>query len=161
MLLLGIIALGFTIFTGDPFATLAKLRGETLSVNPPITRLGEGTVGESRTFPISLRNYSDKPIRVVGGTTSCACIASQDLPITIRAGETETIRVKIKFSGSPGKFAHRFVLYSDSDERLTIARFSGAVTKATEKAKGVTESTRQPAPHREELELAINQGVVR
>ena len=125
--LLGTLAVIFTLITGDPWAALAKLRGETLAVSPAVTQLGEGTQGEQRTFQVQLKNYSDKPIKVVGGTTSCACIATQDLPITIPAGGTESINVKIKFSGSPGKFAHRFVLYSDSDERLTIARFSGSV----------------------------------
>jgi hypothetical protein len=82
-LLLGILALGFTLITGDPWAALVRLRGETLAVIPAVTQLGEGNAGESRTFQVQLRNYSDKPIKVVGGTTSCSCITTQDLPITI------------------------------------------------------------------------------
>ena len=49
---------------------------------------------------------------------------------TIPAGSSHSINVKIKFSGSPGKFAHRFVLYSDGEKRLTLARFSGSVLPA-------------------------------
>jgi len=134
-ILLSLIALGFTLITGDPWAALARLRGETLAVIPAVTQLGEGTAGESRTFQVQLRNNSDKPIRVVGGTTSCACIATQDLPTTIPAGGTESISVKIKFSGSAGKFAHRFVLYSDTDERLNIARFTGLVSVPAQAGK--------------------------
>src|SRR5262249_48704330 len=83
--------------------------------------------GEQRMFQVQLRNYSQKPIRVVGGTTSCACIATQDLPVTIAAGGSVSLNVRVRFSGSSGSFGHRFILYSDSEERLTIARFSGKV----------------------------------
>ncbi|MFT3879401.1 MAG: DUF1573 domain-containing protein [Gemmatales bacterium] len=160
---LGAIALGFTLFTPDPMGTLARLRGETLAVHPPITQLGEGTAGEQRTFQIALRNYSDKPIKVVGGTTTCSCIATQDLPITIPPGSSETINVKIKFSGSAGKFAHRFMLYTDADKPLTVARFSGSVmpptTPATANREGSTIQATTPVgfvSHGEGHKLAGN-----
>ena len=168
-LLLSILALGFTLITGDPWAALARLRGETLAVIPAVTQLGEGTAGESRTFQVQLRNYSDKPIKVVGGTTSCACIATQDLPITIPAGGAESINVKITFSGSPGKFAHRYVLYSDIDERMTIARFSGSTVPSTQKVgPGVkgnesisnTSNNRQPDSQIEKPKLSDKGGLV-
>lgn len=161
--LLGLLALGFTLFTTDPWATLARLRGETLAVIPAVIQLGQGTAGEQRTFQVQLRNYSDKPIKVVGGTTSCSCIATQDLPITVLAGGTESINVKITFSGSPGRFAHRFVLYSDSDDRLTIARFAGSIILSAKQA-GVkeidstnTSNNRQPATQIEEPKLSAKE----
>lgn len=161
--LLGLLVTGIAIYAGDPWAAIAKLRGETLTVTPAITELGEGVAGKQLTFQVQLRNYSDNPINVVGGTTSCACIATQDLPITIPAGGNQSINVKIKFSGSPGKFAHRFVLYSDSEERLTVARFSGVIMPATPQAnlKGI-ESSLSSSNHRlsdthiEEPELSAN-----
>ncbi len=166
---LGLIVFGFTILTDDPWAALAKLRGETLTVSPANTQLCEGAAGEYRTFQIALRNYSNKAIKVVGGTTSCACIATQDLPITIPAGGSESIKVKIKYSGSPGKFAHRFVLYSDSDERLITARFSGAVVSPSFRGElsgssepnvvaigTATATNRQPASPFEKPKLPAN-----
>jgi len=170
-ILLSLIALGFTLITGDPWAALARLRGETLAVIPAVTQLGEGAAGESRTFQVQLRNNSNKPIRVVGGTTSCPCIATQDLPITIPVGGIESIHVTIKFSGSSGKFAHRFVLYSDTNTWLSVARFSGSVLvpQAAEKGAGEKsfESTsftksinRQPDSPVENLMLPANRGVM-
>lgn len=139
--LLGLLALGFTLFTDDPWATLACLRGETLAVIPAVTQLGEGKAGEQRTFQVQLRNYSDKPIKVVGGTTSCACIATQDLPVTIPAGGIKAISVKINFSGTPGIFTHRFTLYSDSAERVTIARFTGSLHPGSSSVKTAMHTT--------------------
>ncbi len=130
-ILFGLIAGGFFLFTDNPWYALARLRGETLSVEPTIKDLGLGNVGETRTFEVTLRNYSNQPIRVVGGTTSCACVATNDLPVTIPAGSALPITVTIRFTGSPGRFAHRYVLYNDSEERLTVARFSGSVVESS------------------------------
>lgn len=165
--ILGLIATGMTIYTGDPWAAIAKLRGETITIIPTVTELGQGVVGQHLSFKVQLRNYSDKTVKVVGGTTSCACIATQDLPITISPGGSESIKVYIKFTGSPGKFTHRFVLYSDSNERLTIVRFSGTIIPNTSRAgvaeidtKSKASNSRQSVTHIEELELLAKEGVV-
>lgn len=133
--MLSFVALAMAIFSSDPMAMIARLRGETLSVQPIVTQLGEGYAGEQRVFQVTLKNNSDKPIKVVGGTTSCSCIVTQDMPVTIPANDKLNITVRINFSGSPGAFTHRFALYSDSDERLTIARFAGNVISSNAPSK--------------------------
>lgn len=73
-------------------------------------------------------NQTDRPIRVVGGTTTCACIATSDLPVTVPAAESRPIVVQMRFTGSPGGFQHRFILYTDDDkQRVVVARFAGRV----------------------------------
>ncbi|MFT3881507.1 MAG: DUF1573 domain-containing protein [Gemmatales bacterium] len=163
LVIVGLVVLGFTLFTKNPWATLARLRGETLSVQPAVTQVGEGSQGESRVFQVILQNYSEKPIRVVGGTTSCTCVATADLPLTIPAGENKTINVKINFSGSLGKFLHHFVLYSDANKRLTIARFSGIVTTVDshvvkQSTSEIQNTLHQAESHVEVQNLVDNQG---
>ncbi len=66
----------------------------------------------------------------VGGTTTCGCIATRDLPIELPPHESKSITVQMTFRGSPGRFLHRFVLYTDDDDqRLVTARFAGRVTE--------------------------------
>jgi hypothetical protein len=112
----------------DPQRVLAQLRGELRTVEPPVTDVGEGRPGEQRTFTIQLANRTPAPVRILGGTSSCACVATDDLPLTLNAGETRSMTVQIRFRGSPGRFQQRFVLYTDSDEkRWVTARFAGLV----------------------------------
>jgi hypothetical protein len=120
----------FLLLTDDPARALAQLRGETLSVDPPVTDVGEGPAGEQRTFAVQLVNHTDHTVRVVGGTTTCQCIATNDLPISIAPHHSEPMTVQIRFRGSPGRFQHRFLLYTDSeDKRWLTARFAGRVSQ--------------------------------
>lgn len=115
--------------TGDPWKAIAKWSGEKLRILPVVTDLGSSTIGDSRTVSITLENLTEKEIRVVGGTKSCSCIASDDLPITIDACSSATIGVRFKFTGSVGRFVHRFDLLLDGDGLLVkTAVITGKVT---------------------------------
>jgi hypothetical protein len=111
-----------------PEQMLAQLRGEVLSVEPRVTYIGTGERGQTQSFTIELQNHSSQPIRIVGGTTSCACMATGDLPITLAPGEAGPLNVQVRFAGSPGRFRHKFVLYTDHEQQRTLtARFTGTV----------------------------------
>jgi hypothetical protein len=121
------------LWNDDLDAVLAQLRGEAVTVEPALTDVGKGKAGEKRTFSVQLSNRSAKTVRILGGTTSCSCIATNDLPITIAPGATETITVEVRFRGSPGRFQHRYYLYTDADgQRVVIARFTGRLMVRSE-----------------------------
>ncbi len=121
---------GFLLVFDNPVDALARLRGESLTVESSVSEVGEGLQGEQRPFTIHLRNHTDRPLRVVGGTTDCSCLATDDLPITVPPGEARPIDVRMKFSGGIGRFQHRFVLYTDDEkQRVVVARFSGRVVE--------------------------------
>src|SRR5262249_220367 len=69
--LLVLLAGALLVASRDPMKTLARLRGESISVEPAVSYVGEGTVGEVRTFHIDLANQAEQAIRIVGGTTTC------------------------------------------------------------------------------------------
>jgi hypothetical protein len=128
-LVVALIGGGFVLLAEDPARTLAQLRGEVVAVSPAVTEVGEGTAGEQREFTIRLTNYTARPVRVLGGTTTCSCIATQDLPVEIAPNQSQELKVRIRFVGSPGRFQHRFALYTDSPETpWVVARFRGRVT---------------------------------
>jgi hypothetical protein len=127
-LLVALIAGGFLFATDDPESALALLRGDCVTVEPAISQLGEGHRGEFRTFAIELRNYSDRPCCVFGGTTNCQCISSNDLPATIPAHGTRQLHVIARFSGASGQFLRRFILHvDDGEDGVVVARFRGRV----------------------------------
>jgi hypothetical protein len=120
----------FLLASDNPFDALARLRGESLTVEPSVSQLGDGVVREKRTFTIYLRNHTDRPIRVVGGTTTCACIATNDLPIVVPPHDAQPMEVQMIFKGGTGRFQQRFVLYTDDEQqKVVVARFSGRVVE--------------------------------
>jgi hypothetical protein len=116
------------LLAGDPTETLARLRGDSIVVDPVVNEVGEGKFGAERTFRVQLANRTDRAIRLVGGTASCSCIATNDLPLTLAARKTASIEVVLKFGGSPGRFQRSYVLFTDDDKQpVVVARFSGRV----------------------------------
>jgi hypothetical protein len=112
----------------DVAGMLAQLRGESITVEPPVTYVGEGRAGDVRNFTIELTNHAAHAIHCIGGTTSCSCIATRDFPVELRPAETRPIQVTMRFRGGGGLFQHRFVFYTDDDKQsIVVARFAGRV----------------------------------
>ncbi len=119
---LALAASAFAIFTwqhGSANAAIAHLRGETIVVEPNVVDLGSGPAGQFQTFALNITNYSDKTVRIVGGTSDCSCVSTDDLPVSVEPKQSNTIRVRVKFTGSPGEFRRKFVLYCE-EERLKV-----------------------------------------
>jgi hypothetical protein len=122
--LVGILMVGGTR-TGD---FLAHARGDRITVEPPVTDMGSDVAGEVCRFTVRLHNHTDHAIRIVGGTTSCGCIATDDLPLSIPPSGSVPVAVSGKFRGTSGLFQQVFVFYSDDKEQDRIlARFAGRV----------------------------------
>jgi hypothetical protein len=124
---------GVMLLERNPWATLAWLQGESVAVEPPISDVGVGSVGEERTFSVNLVNRSEYPITCIGGTTTCGCVATSDLPVTLSPGESRPIRVQMIFKGGKGAFQHRFTIYTDNKSQgFAVARFTGRITSSSE-----------------------------
>ena len=129
VLLLGFTSAVILLSGASPTKVLAQLRGDTLLVDPLVYDAGSGSPGELRTITIQLINDGDKSVRVEGGISTCACVTTDDLPVTIAPGEKQSLSIRIKFTGSTGRFQQRYLLYTDDKNRpMIIARFTGAVT---------------------------------
>lgn len=117
-MLAGLAALRF----GSPEAALAYFRGELVSVRPRLVEVGEGVPGEHLQATVELVNRTDRPIRVVGGTSDCSCVATENLPLTLAPGEARSVTVHVRLSGAPGMFT-RQVAFLTADDRLREIRF--------------------------------------
>ena len=129
---LGAVGLGVVLWTGEPPQTLlARWRGERLVVEPAISDVGTAVAGERQTFHVQIRNHSRRRVTLIGGTADCACVATDDLPVTIEPGGAVTVAVHIVFRGTAGRFQQQFVFYTDdADQKQVLARFHGAISAA-------------------------------
>jgi hypothetical protein len=115
-------------------ASVAWLRGEPLLVTPGVVDLGPGKAGESRTAEVTVANLTDRPVRLIGGTSDCACTMLGDLPLTIPAGEWRAVPVTVKYPiEGRGAFTRSLSLRTDCD-RMRVVRFeaTGALRAAEE-----------------------------
>lgn len=107
---------------GSTEAALARLRGDSLFTEPYLD-LGAGKPGDVLESAAIVRNVSNRPIRLVGGTSDCSCTALRDLPVTIDPGETAAIGVQMNVPPADRGRLTRTVFLRTDDPHQTGVRF--------------------------------------
>ncbi len=126
--LLALLAGGALLTFDDPLEALARMRGDSITVQPAVSDAGEGATGTVRTFRVQLVNHMDRPVRFLGGTTTCSCVATEDLPFIVEKGESGSIDLSVRFVGASGRFQHSFALLTDAEAQpVVVARFAGRI----------------------------------
>lgn len=70
----------------------------------------------------------------MGGRAACRCIATDELPLLIPAGESRTFACEFLFQGAAGQFQYPFTLFTnDGAYSETVAWVSGKVVESTER----------------------------
>ena len=82
--------------------------------------MGAGLPGERRSLKVELANWTDKPIRLIGGTANCSCTVLNDLPLTIPPKEVRAVSVDFYFRGKPGLFTRRTGIIVDDEGFLRL-----------------------------------------
>jgi hypothetical protein len=113
----------------SPFTALATLRGESLTLDPPVAHVGKGAEEDVQDARLRVVNQTNRPIRLVGMKAGCSGIVTTDnLPLTIPAREACHLAVQVKFAGSAGGFQQPVILYTDdSVQPVVVARIVGHV----------------------------------
>jgi hypothetical protein len=108
-------------FTGSPEAALARLRGESITVNPGYLDFGIGQPGSGLEATVEVRNWTDHPVRLLGGTSDCSCVTTTGLPIIIPPRDSVSIPLWLKVRQSqPGLFTREAQLWTDCDSQQTV-----------------------------------------
>ncbi len=121
-----------TLRYGSIGTAVAELRGDCLTATPDVVDFGAGRPGEILVATVVITNRSDRQIRLVGGTSDCSCVATEDLPVTIPAGKAVEIRLQLKIPvhGNDGESFARVVdiLTADDAVRSMKLGVSGRVS---------------------------------
>jgi hypothetical protein len=132
VVILMVVAIFFLLTTDDPATSLARLRGDSITIEPAVCDFESAPFGTKRSLHVRLTNRTERPIRIVGGSADCRCVAIHSLPIILSAGETQTIEVKATFRGSPGRFRHRYKLFTDDEALPLVVAYIGGQVAAVE-----------------------------
>jgi hypothetical protein len=119
-LLVAAVAVGSAV-CGSPQAALARLSGESLTVAPAHVDMGTGATGERLQSRVEVKNWSDRTVRIVGGTSDCSCVTHRDLPLAIPAGESRWVTIDLRIPpANVGVLTKRAELYTDHDRQPLI-----------------------------------------
>lgn len=119
LLLIGLLAWAWATF-GSVRSALSYANGDRLIADAAAKSLGVVAPGEE--FPVSfaLRNYSGRDIAIIGAKTSCACIATDGLPMTIPARSERELVVKVNAPEEAGDIRERVYLYTSHDRQTEL-----------------------------------------
>jgi hypothetical protein len=123
------VGLGAVLLAADsPGAVLARLRGEVLFVDPIVSDLGSAVPGQTHNFMVHVHNRSDRTVKILGGTSTCSCVTTEDLPVAVPPRSSVPVSVRARFGGTTGMFQSQFVFYTDDEhQNRLLARFEGRV----------------------------------
>ncbi len=108
-------------FAGSPGAALAKLRGESITVHPGYVDFGIGQPGGKLEATVEVRNWTDRPVRIIGGTSDCSCVTTTGLPVIVQPRDSVSIPLWLKVRQSqPGLFTREVELWTDCDSQQTV-----------------------------------------
>jgi hypothetical protein len=106
---------------GSPQAAFARLRGDALTLASDYVDFGSGSAKEILEAAVEVRNWSDRPVRLTGGTSDCSCVTTVDLPVTIPPGAARSATVHLKIpDAEPGAFNRVAELWTDHARERVI-----------------------------------------
>jgi hypothetical protein len=118
--LIALVGIGWFL-VGSPQAALARLQGVALTVSPDHVDFGTGTAGQELLSTVDVRNWTDRTVRLIGGTSDCSCVTTDDLPLNIPPGEARPATVRLKIPASKlGAFTRIVELWTDNEDRRII-----------------------------------------
>jgi hypothetical protein len=105
---------------GSFAAALGYLEGDRLLVADPFKSIGEVPSGSKHLVSFSVRNYSGRPVRILGVKSSCSCTTIEDLPRTLNAGQTMTVPVTVDLPRSGETFLGHIEIFTDYPEQAAV-----------------------------------------
>lgn len=105
---------------GSTAAMWSALRGDHMFLETSVVDFGPVPSGQAAEHHLVIRNSSAADIRVIGGTSNCACTLIPDLPTTVAPGESRRLLVRMNVPRTSGAFQINAVLWTDSQTNEAI-----------------------------------------
>ncbi len=131
-----VIALATLLTSATANKAIVNLKGQSLMLPAGDADAGVAPQGETRVVTVTVENVSGTPVRLIGGTASCSCVATADLPLTVPPYGRAEVRVGVKFTGEPGIFLHNYDWYTDCPRQPRVgSRIAGRIGPAVPSAQ--------------------------
>ena len=111
---------------------MASISTEDVTLSPAVVDCGAGSPDEMISGKVAVTNRTDRPVRLIGGTSDCSCSTTDSLPLTIPPWQTVEIvvRVRVPQEGNGGESFVRTaeILVADDGLRPLELGLTGRVT---------------------------------
>jgi hypothetical protein len=124
------LAAGVALVVNPPQSFL-ELRGDDLVIEPEIIFAGDGYSGTEKAISFRVTNIGTAPIHLLGLAAPGECLTTEQLPMTLSAGQSCDIAAQFQYVGPPGRFYRAFIVFTDSKKQpVVFGRVVGRVTGA-------------------------------
>ncbi len=150
-----IVVLGFVGWSivrfGGVSDAVSYLNGKRILAVPEVISLGRQANGTRCPVRIRLRNLADQPVRIIGAETSCACVATTNLPVLIGARQSVVLDATMLVDGKPGKGVEQTIDYLtdlplSAKVRVTLRTSPSSVVDDATSAADVRDFSRASIP---------------
>ena len=119
---LAVVAVALALIANGPLGDnlLAKWQGRTVALRSGVVDAGEESAGTVKRLKVTVTNSSSRDVRIVGGSVSCSCTTTTNLPITVPADGEVIVELELMFRGTPGHFDHSFVFFTDDKKQSKL-----------------------------------------
>lgn len=109
---------------------LRYLRGERLILEPARIHAANLTTTEPVAAYTEIRNYTPRPVQLLGASARCTCVFALDLPATIPAGRTFRLPVKVRALSDKPSVDETLIVFTDCKDRPQLrVRVSGTARR--------------------------------
>lgn len=102
--LLGVVAFFLVFGAFQHFVDLkvvyGRFRGEICVVTPSLINLGDRQVGDVVETSALVRNITNRPVTIESASTTCGCVTTEKLPITIQPHESRDFKLLARMKGN-------------------------------------------------------------
>lgn len=82
---------------------------------------GEGHPGQVLEATVEVRNVTDAPIRLIGGTADCSCVTTDGLPATVPPGGAVSVPIQLTLPPeTTGAYTRKAVIWTDGGRARSI-----------------------------------------
>ncbi len=106
---------------GSISAALDSLRGRLVHVDERDKSISGVRAGSQVVVSYALTNISERPVSLIGASSSCSCTVVQDPPMTLASSETGTVSVRISTSEDKPTLSGTIRLFTDEPRSPEIA----------------------------------------
>jgi hypothetical protein len=96
---------------------LELLGRSAITISPTTIDLGVLKPNVKRAFHLHVTNNAGKTYAIIGASTSCACVGSEELPVEVMPGKTKEIAANVTPDEGKGKYEQGLIYYTDCEEQ--------------------------------------------
>lgn len=120
------VAVLWLVFGSLPVA-VRYLRGERLILEPARLRAERLSTSTPVLLTTTIRNFTGRPVRLLGSSVRCTCVVTQKLPAMIPPGGTFRLSLRVQASAEKPTVDEPIVIFTDHREHPRLGvRVTGA-----------------------------------